>query len=331
MSFSLSVRKNRTVNLILNDHSIRYLDLKQTNPPVAQKWGERFLPPGIISEGRIIDFESLENILEECLEDWKLNKRSVRFTVPDPLVIIRKVAVPADVEEDELKSYLYLELGSSIHLPFEDPVFDIYQLPSEGSQKEILLFASPEKYVMELADLLSGLKLNPVSADISPLALYRLYHTLDQGNRDERLFNIQFTLTSVTMSVFENQIPQFMRHFPLDFDLEKWEIKRDRTGHHEYRYTGESTELQFQLDDIYKEMIKLMDFYKYSLHNGSKEISKILLSGDHPLLLLIYKEINERFEVPVQTLNIETVTNTKNKVVPATHLLALGLALKEVE
>ena len=47
MAFSLFSQKNRIVNIIINDHFIRYLELKQSNPPIAAKWGERLLPSGI--------------------------------------------------------------------------------------------------------------------------------------------------------------------------------------------------------------------------------------------------------------------------------------------
>jgi type IV pilus assembly protein PilM len=153
MSFSLFTLKNRIINLVLNDHSIRFVELKQTNPPMALRWNERFLPPGIISEGKITDIDSLANILEECIDEWKIGRRSIRFLVPDPFVIIRKISIPADIQEDELKGYLYLELGSSIHLPFEEPVFDYYSLAENGKTKDLLLFAAPEQQVMEYADL----------------------------------------------------------------------------------------------------------------------------------------------------------------------------------
>ncbi|HEY2421894.1 MAG TPA: pilus assembly protein PilM, partial [Neobacillus sp.] len=91
MALSLFTSKNRIINFVFNDHSIRFVELKNANPPVAQKWSERFLPPGIISDGKITDRESLTNILEECIGEWKIQRRQVRFLVPDPLVIIRKV------------------------------------------------------------------------------------------------------------------------------------------------------------------------------------------------------------------------------------------------
>ena len=79
MAFSLFTPKNRIINLVLNDHSIRLLELKQANPPIAQRWCERFLPPGIISDGKITDIDSLANILEECIGEWKI-RRQVRLS-----------------------------------------------------------------------------------------------------------------------------------------------------------------------------------------------------------------------------------------------------------
>lgn len=327
MAFSLFTPKNRIINLVLNDHSIRYVELKQSNPPAVQKWGERFLTPGIITDGKIVDIDSLTNILEECVDDWKLQRRPIRFIVPDQLVIIRKVNVPADIQDDELKGYLYLELGSTIHLPFEEPVFDIYPLDNNGKSKELLLFAAPEQNVTEYSQLFSSVKLKPVAADISPLSLYRLYHQLELAEENETLFTIQFDLTSVNLSIFEGMVPVVMRPFALPFDVEKWDIKRDHFGLAICKYTGDTDELAGQFEDILREISKLIDYYRYTLNNENHDINKFLLTGDHPMLQAIEDEMKERFELPVIGLNsTEKMDNTPDQL-----LLPLGLALKEVK
>lgn len=331
MAFSLFTPKNRIINLVLNDHSIRLLELKQENPPTPQRWSERFLPPGIISDGKITDIDSLSNILEECIDEWKIHRRQVRFVVPDPLVILRKVSVPADIQDDEMKGYLYLELGSTIHLPFEEPVFDFYPLANDGKTKDLLLFAAPEQLVMEYADLLSSLKLNPIEADISPLALYRLYHLLDQASSNEALFTVQFDLTSVNMCIFAENIPLVMRQFSLPFNLEQWEIKRDLVGLMVCKYIGDASELVIQFEDIFREINKLIDFYRYSLNNEKHDITKFLLNGDHPMLGAIYDEMKERFDVPVEVISLETESKGKTSNLPTSLLLPLGLALKGVQ
>lgn len=331
MAFSLFTSKNRIVNLVVNDHSIRFLELKQTNPPGAQKWGERLLPPGIISNGKIMDIDSLANILDECIDDWKIKRRSVRFIVPDQLVIIRKVTIPAEILEDEMKGYLYLELGSSIHLPFEEPIFDFFPLSNNEKTKDLLLFAAPEQPVMEYANLFTSLKLNPIAADISPLALYRLFHGLGQANQNEKLIIVQFDLTSVNLCIFEDSVPVVMRPFALPFNLEQWDIKRNNLGTMEIKFIGDTNELAIQFDDIFKELLKLLDFYRYSLSKEKQDVSRYLLTGDHPMLQAVRDEMKERFEVPVDLLSLDAISNGRTGSLPANFLLSLGLALKEVK
>jgi type IV pilus assembly protein PilM len=330
MGFSLFSTKNRIINLVLNDHSIRILELKQSTPPTAQKWSERFLPPGIIVDGKIVDIDSLANILEQCIEEWKIQRRSIRFIVPDPLVIIRKVSIPADIQDDEIKGYLYLELGSTIHLPFEEPVFDYHLLNNNGKTQDILLFAAPEQFVMEYAELFSSLKLDPVAADISPLALYRLYHQLDNNNEKEILFTVQFDLTSVNLCIFEGSVPTVMRHFALPFNIEDWEYNQGISGLVEFTYKGASEELVIHFEDIFREINKLVDYYRFSLSNEKQDVTKFLVNGDHPMLKAIYDEMLERFEVPVQMLSLSSDEKTK-PYVPSNLLISLGLALKEVQ
>ena len=331
MAFSLFSKKNRIINLVINDHSIRFLELKQEDPPTPQRWLERFLPPGIIRDGKIVDIDSLSSILEECIDEWKIKRRSIRFIVPDPLVIIRKVTIPADVQEDEIKGYLYLELGSSIHLPFEEPVFDYYPLPDNDKTRDLLLFAAPEQNVMEYVNLLSRLKMNPVSADISPLSLYRLYHKLDRAGAEEVLFTVQFDLTSVNLCIFDETVPLVMRHFGLPFDIGQWEITRDSLGLMVGKYNGEPEDLVLQFEDIFKEINKLMDFYRYSNNAEKPDITKFLLNGDHPMLMAVYDEMKERYEIPVDLMTIDRETKSKHPSIPANLLLPLGLALKEVQ
>ncbi|GHH97185.1 type IV pilus biogenesis protein PilM [Neobacillus kokaensis] len=330
MALSLFSPKNRIINLVLNDHSVRLLELKQVNPPAAQRWSERFLPPGVITDGKITDYDSLSNIVEECITEWKIQRRQVRFLVPDPLVIIRKVTIPAEIQDDEIKGYLYLELGASIHLPFEEPIFDYYPLTNDGKSKELLLFAAPEENVLEYSKLLSKLKLNPVAADISPLALYRLYYHLDQAGTNEILFTVQFDLTSVNLSIFQDTVPLIMRQFSLPFHMEQWIIKHDVLGTLVYKYIGNEEELVIQFEDIFREINKLSDFYRYSLNSEKHDISKFLLNGDHPMLEAIYEEMKERFEIPVEMISI-TAEEKDQTGFPVSQFLSLGLALKGVQ
>ncbi|UYZ20931.1 type IV pilus biogenesis protein PilM [Mesobacillus jeotgali] len=330
MAFSLFSSRNKIVNIVLNDHSIRFVELKQNNPVIVNHYGHRYLPQGIISDGKILDFATLSNILDECIAEWKIAKREIRFIVPDSLVIIRKVSIPADVKDDEIDGYLYLELGSTIHLPFEDPVFDTIKLGTENNKQEILLFAAPEKYILEFEDLFKSVRLKPVAADISPLAIYRLYHHHDMAVRNEVLLTVQFDLDVVSLCIFEEQIPVFMRHIPGDLkDNWKLSLRREDHSNTELVYDGEVSDIIFQLEEIYRDIAKLMDFYRFSLTQGKKEVTRILVNGDHPMLDRAIADMTDRFGMSVSTINMKT-TGSKSEELPVAFNLALGLGLKEV-
>ncbi len=330
MALSLFSRKNRTINMIINDYSISLIEMKSSNPPIVHRFEERFFPFGIVRDGKIIEHETLATILEECVLDWKIQKRSIRFIVPDSYVIIRKVTIPTDVKDDEIEGYLYLELGSSIHLPFDEPVFATYPLSKGKENREVLLFAAQQEIVLEYADLLSDAKLKPEAADLAPLALYRLYHHLGTNEKDERLLMVQFDINVVNICIFENHLPFFLHHLLPDFDEEKWNVSINKAGKQDLIYQGETDDLLFQIEDIYKEINKYMDFYRYSINHGKQQVTKILLNGDHPYLDLITKEMERRFSVPVQKINVNLIAQATEDKLPRTHYLSLGLALKEV-
>ncbi|MFE8696885.1 type IV pilus biogenesis protein PilM [Cytobacillus sp. FJAT-53684] len=332
MGFRLQLGKQRTISLIIKDHVIRYAEIKNLQGIQVQKWEERHLPAGIIKDGKILDHETLIAILEECVGDWKLKNRSVSFLVPDQFIVLRKMPIPKDVEEDEIRGYLYMELGTSIHLPFEDPVFDFHLLPErENTQKEILLFAAPEDIVRDYTDVLEEAKLKPSVADISPLALFRLYYELDNKKIDENLLIAQFDLTTVNVSVFENHKPVVMRHLPMNIDLMNWENAKPEKGIYKAPvYKEDHLEVLNALKDIYSEIDKVMNFYRYSINKGKRQITKILIDGDHPWLEDIFSEIEKRQEIPIIRLDNSHLRLDGEIPNLASFHLNIGLGLKEV-
>ncbi|MFZ3588332.1 type IV pilus biogenesis protein PilM [Bacillus sp. DJP31] len=325
MVFSLLSGVNKPVNIIIKDHVIRYVELKQVSPLVIHKNGERYLPHGLIKEGRIIDRTTLVMILEECIQEWGLKNRKVRFIVPDSFVVIRKVEVPIDIMDDEIKGFLQFELGTSIHLPFENSAIDFSVIGQTTDKKSVLLFASPEAIISEYTELLQEVKLKPVEADISPLSLYRLYFNLDLVKQDERLLFIQFDHQSVNLSIFEDYKPIFMRQVLIDSPSKLWS-REDGS----FMYQGEMEELMLQFNDIYKEIERVMTFYRFSLNQGKQQLTKLVVTGDHPMITKVFKEIEDRFDIPVKPLSIHELPLTTRMNLTNGFELAIGLALKEV-
>ena len=330
MAFTLFSGSNRVVNLVLKDHVIRYVELKQLDPPIVHKCGEHFLPAGVIKDGIITDFDLLKDILGDCVVKWKIHKRQVRFLVPDSRLVIRKVAIPKDIKDDEIKGYLYLEMGTSIHLPFEEPIFDVVLLDETEEKKEILLFAAEEEVVSEYATLLEKSQLYPIEADISPLSLYRLFFHAGKRDLKDHLLLIEFNLHTVNTSIFVNDKPIFMKNIPITGQSGEWELTRINEDQQIMEYSGDKEDYMQLLEDTYTEIDRVLSFYQYSLSQEQHQVTKIIITGDHPYLTEVITDIKNRYDQTVVSIPKGYIQTNKEPELPEPFFLAGGLALKGV-
>ena len=172
------------------------------------------LPPNTVVDGKIVDAETLVGIMEGNLKGWGIAKRDVQFLAPDAYVMIRKVPYPEEVQPDELKGHFFIEIGLPTDLPFDDPVFDVVPCNLNETSNEAILIASKESILNQYEDVLKAVKLNPVVADIGPLALYRLAYKVYQFSGEEHVLIADMHAGVLTVSIFHKHYPLFMR--PVD-------------------------------------------------------------------------------------------------------------------
>jgi type IV pilus assembly protein PilM len=329
MGLNFTVRKNKRANIIIKDHVIRYLELSnQSEDIIVKRYKERFLPTGLIREGKIVDDITLTTILEECVHEWKIKKREVQFIVPDQLVVIRRISIPADLKREDIQEHLFLEIGSSIHLPFEDPVFEFSLLPlnEDEEEQDILLIAAPEEAIDQYRQILEMVHLKPVVADVSSLSIYRLYYELVTNRFNEHLLLIQFDLSSVNLTIFKDHKPIFSRHINNEFTRESWGSNMETL-----EWVGDAEDLESIIEENLIEIERVMNFYRFTLTKGKHQITKILLVGDHTYFQKITEKSKGRFSVPFVALKEDIILTEDGDTLPSSHYLPLGLALKEVK
>ncbi|WP_282033031.1 type IV pilus biogenesis protein PilM [Metabacillus indicus] len=332
----------KTGNFTIKDNAIRYAELKQAEPLMMGMCEERLLPEGLIRGGVIQDFDTLSLILDECVREWGIKGRKIRFTVPDSHVVIRKVSVPGDLIDDEIRGHLYVEIGSSIHLPFDEVVFDYIVIGRTDKELHLLLFASSEELVRSYSDLFDSAGLKPDAADISPLCQYRFY--LNQKTKVDHAASvmlIQYDLSGVNLSIFQQEQPVFMRNIEVDKNylvLDKGEQYVRKNGELEFIDSGEKyvkvnfspEDFRLQANEIIKEIDHVLNFYRFSLNQGNDEVSSFILTGDHPLLHEAERLLAERYDYPVDSLKNAQAESSNKTPLPASFYLTAGLALKEV-
>ena len=187
------------------------------------------------------------------------------------------------LEDDELTGFLYMQLGDTLHLPFENPVLESVPLEQNTEkQKEVLVIAANETTVEEYVQLFEEASFKPFLADLSMLSLYRTYYHLGLAHPDEHVLFIDCGLTTMVFSVFNQHKPVLVHHVPLSFTVEQFEVVRSRSGSEFYTWNDSQEMLTGYIRDAMMEIERFLTYYRFNLSQNKYSITKIFITGDHP-------------------------------------------------
>lgn len=316
-----SINKKQ-VSMVIKDHVIRYVE---TNGENIISFGERLLPPGIIQDGKIIDNETIAQIVDECVSLWRLRRKKLSFIVPDSAIIIRKQQIPPDVNDDEVVGHLYFEIGESIHLPFDDPLIDANVIGENAEKKEVLLAASSKKVVTAYQTIFEEAKLKPIVADLSALSAYRFIYSLDSVHHHEHLLLVQLDAFALNLTIFFEHIPLFMRHLHSDIEAEYWSVEHLTN---ELVFIGDKLLLEQQFNDYVVEIERLLNFYRFNFHGGNSSVTKIIITGDHPEIARFIELCSKEVDLPIVSIQTARAAEAALLEIPPKYYDVIGLSLK---
>src|SRR5690625_4601653 len=175
MNYMFSFMKSKkTVNIVIDDYVIRMAESSGAELSTVKLLKEEPLPIGLIEYGKIIDEIQFYDFMKNIVNEWGIKHRNVRFYVPNALVIMRPVEFPAHIEEEKIKEYFMIEIGESIHLPIQNPIYDIHSLslvqdhttdeefPKE-EKRPGTIFAVPEDEIIKYTEILAYVSLKPIA------------------------------------------------------------------------------------------------------------------------------------------------------------------------
>lgn len=316
------LKSNGRLNFIIKNHCIRYVYSKTAHIDEIDYTGEIALPPHVMEDGKIKDLREFTSIVENVVENRGWSNKALYFTVPDHSVVVRPFEVPVTLKEDEIKGYLYMQLGETLHLPFEDPSFDYSVISENENKKKLLLFAFPEAQIRQLEQVFSEVKLKPKAADISALSVFRLYESLGYPTPQEHLLMIDWNLDGCVLTVFNEHLPAFTNHTKSPLSLDLWKRENGK-----YLWQGEDSEpSEFTYDQV-DEIERIMDFYRFSVMNSKAGVSKVLLIGDWPENSLAAGLFEEK-GIQIETLKEADIFLDSDQPASLECIDALGLSIK---
>ena len=317
-------KTKRYVALDLNEYIVRAIVMAGSDIEQAAVY-EYPLNKDIFENDILVGEMALYETLKTLIELWGIKRYNVRFFVPDSTVMMKTFEHPSDVTSAKLKGYVEMELGQTIHLPFSQPLIDVYDFkPDDG---EAVLFAAPSEEVNKIAGLLDDLHLNPTTADVRSLATIRFLEKT--VGLEERLSYLiaEWSISGVSISIYTGGKVEFLRYQTIDTFKEKWQSKEDN-NEISFSYEGQLEEYQSQLVDQIAEIDRILNFYRFSLYKGEKAVDEIIILGDSPEMDYIASEMIANFVTPVKHIDDSQVQvyhpNLKSK-----HIPLIGLVYRE--
>ncbi len=321
----ISFKKKSHLSIEITDFVLRALVTKGHN---AAQWVVHEIPlaKGIVEDATIMDEMALFHILKENIAKLGGKRQSVRMFVPDTSVLLKNFEHPTTIESEKLKEYVQMELGRSIHLPFQDPLIDVYDpIPEDG---QATLFATPPEEVEKLMGLLLDVQLNPEVADIRALCNLRLLEQLNKITAQKTYMIADWSINELSICIYSKGQVEFLRYQTIYTDLSKW---RENVTESEvsFTYNGDINEYYTVLADLVLEIDRIMNFFKFSLHKGEKSVDELIIMGDNPLLNVIGQFLSDNIQTTITIIDDEVISAAYPQF-KAKHAALIGLALKEV-
>lgn len=318
-------KSNRFIVMDINEFLIKAV-VMNTNQIENAVIYQSLLVDGIFDGDTLVDEMAFYELMKELLEKWGLKRLDVRFFVPESTVMMKTFEHPDDVVTENLKGFVEMELGRSIHLPYSQPLLDVYDF--KQGDGEATLFAAPSEEIIKMAGLLDDLSLHPSIAEIRALASIRYFEEVKNMESTKSYLIMEWSIAGVSISIYSGGKVEFLRYQSIETERSNW-IIATKGEEFIYEYNGEADEYRGQLIDQIAEVDRILNFYRFSLYKGEKAVDEIFIFGDNPEIEYIYSEMTANLVTPVQhfddTKVKKTHPNFKSRDIPL-----IGLIYREV-
>ncbi|WP_054957511.1 pilus assembly protein PilM [Paenibacillus dakarensis] len=316
----------KTAGLSIEQTGIRYVRLHRKTWEIDKKIFLP-LPPGLIKENQIADGEAMLDLLKKTVKDSRIKGSEVSLSIPPSQMIVRKMVIPS-TNSKQVEQLIKLEVETGLHLPFENPVYDYVETGSEEGQTHLLVVAAPRQLIQDYVDVVESAGLKVSNVEISGTALARAI-MLGQGNELAETMLIHMEKSLLDVYMFHRGDPVFMRTINL-YDLDSLSQAGGNDTDTEPDSGTVSKHLApEQIVEITAEISRMLNFYQYSLHDGTTRIQDIIITGTAEHREQLYEELRQSLsDIEMHTVDF---LHLKDRVSPGPEFndyrLAIGSAL----
>ncbi|RED61701.1 type IV pilus assembly protein PilM [Cohnella lupini] len=297
--------------MTLDQTGARYAMMMKRNPGEIERSGYLPLPQGTFNEDQITNPQQLGDLLSEWVKSEKLKGSSVHISIPSSHIIIRRLTIPS-VSDKEVAQLLALEIETTLHLPFEDPVYDYVTIEKDESSTHTLVFAASKKLIQSYVDLMGICGLKVKGVEISATALARAIASAREETLKETML-IHLNSANLEINMFHDGYPVFVRSIHL----------------FEETVAEEGVISPGQLSEIMSEISRMLNFYQFSIHDGNSKIKQAIIVGSEAGSSQLLAELAQtQSEISAGIAEFEDVNANKSALGSDIGRVAMGLALQ---
>ncbi len=199
------------VGVDISSTAVKLLQLSRSgNRYRVEHYAVEALPPNAVVEKNIVEVEAVGEAIKRALARSGSRARHAAAAVAGSAVITKVIAMPADLDGDDLESQIELEAGNYVPYPIEEVNLDFEVLgpmPNAPESVQVLLAASRAENVEVRSSALELGGLTPRVMDVEVFAIENAFALLgDQLNipRDGVVALIDSGATMTTLNVLRN-------------------------------------------------------------------------------------------------------------------------------
>ncbi|WEK53394.1 MAG: pilus assembly protein PilM [Candidatus Cohnella colombiensis] len=297
--------------LVVNQSGVRLAKLRKRKKWELERTSYLPIPSGTFVDDQIANKDSLEEQITAWVASERLKGTTVVISCPTQNVIIRRMHIPS-TNVKEIEQLLALEVETTLHLPFEDPIYDYVTLDTNDDGTSLLVFAVSKQLVSTYVDILTDAGLKVKGIDLTATALARAIEAQENTTLDDTML-ISLDTSNMEVYMFHKGYPVFVRSITLG-------EQQNVSGNH----LSEQ-----QLSEMSAEISRMLNFYQFNIQEGTTRIIETIITGfeEGSQLLL------ERLPLSIPEMNFRTITfnsfASEDKEIPDIDLFrdAIGLSL----
>jgi type IV pilus assembly protein PilM len=308
------------IGLDIGSSSVKVVELAQAAGGALrlERYAIEPLPRGAVVDGNIDKIELVSEAVKRAWRRAGCKIKNVAMALPASAVITKRIALPANLREEELAIQVESEANQYIPFALDEVSLDfqvVGPIPNAPDDVEVLIAASRKEKVEDRMAVAQAAGLKPIVVDVESYAmraaLDRLIAQLPNGGEGIviAVFYVGANTTSVTVmhdgeAIYEREQPFGGQQLTGDIartygiPVEEAELKK-RSGDLPANY--ETEVLRPFIDAASTEITRALQFFFTA--TPYTRVDQIMLCGGSAVLAGLPEALSERAQVPTSVIS----------------------------